>query len=232
MPKVEARISEIQLDLHGRMVARIACPEPAVPAPGQYCLAELPGDRGVVLPVSLMAGETDRDGFLAVPVASSLPLSWVPGASLNLRGPLGRGFSLPEHLGRLALIACEDMIARLLPLAVQAAARGADISWFTDAPVPSLPAAYELNPLRLAPNALSWADFMVIEVGLLRLPELRRTLGLAPGQHLPCPVQALILADMPCAGRAECSVCAVRTRRGWRLACMDGPVFDLNELDW
>ena len=232
MPKVEARITEIQLDILGCTAAWIRCPEPAVPAPGQYCLAEIPGDPQAVLPVALMAAELEKDGFLASPLVSSLPTSWVPGASLILRGPLGKGFNLPENLGRLVLAACEDTIARLAPLAVLAAGRGADISWFTDAVVPSLPAAFELNPLHLLPDALKWADFMVLEIGLPRLPTLRRLLGLPAGQGLPCPAQVLVLTPMPCAGQAECGACAVPARRGWKLACVDGPVFDLNELEW
>jgi NAD(P)H-flavin reductase len=40
----------------------------------------------------------------------------------------------------------------------------------------------------------------------------------------------LVVAPMPCGGLAECGVCAVTTRRGWKLACKDGPVFDLGEL--
>jgi Leu/Phe-tRNA-protein transferase len=47
----------------------------------------------------------------------------------------------------------------------------------------------------------------------------------------PCPGQALIHTAMPCAGIAECGACAVRTRKSWRLACKDGPVFDISELE-
>ena len=32
-------------------------------------------------------------------------------------------------------------------------------------------------------------------------------------------------------GQGECGVCAVRTRSGWSLACKDGPVYDLAELE-
>jgi hypothetical protein len=35
---------------------------------------------------------------------------------------------------------------------------------------------------------------------------------------------------MPCAGLADCGVCAVELRRGWKLACKDGPVFDLRDI--
>lgn len=232
MQKVEARIIEIQQDLQGRMAAWIRCPEPAVPAPGQYCLAEIPGDSQAVLPVTLLAGAFAEDGFLALPLGASLPISWVPGVSLYLRGPLGKGFKLPENLGRLALAACEDTISRLAPLAVMASEHHADISWFTNAVVPSLPVTYELNPLHLLPDALKWADFMVLEASLTRLPTLRKQLGLPAGQYLSCPAQILVLTPMPCAGQAECGACAVPARRGWKLACVDGPVFDLSELEW
>ena len=35
---------------------------------------------------------------------------------------------------------------------------------------------------------------------------------------------------MPCGGAAECGICAVPFGRGWKLACKDGPVFELNPL--
>jgi hypothetical protein len=232
MHKVEARIVEIKLDLLGRTSAWIRCPGSAIPAPGQYCLADIPGDPEAVLPFNVMAGEASKEGFLALPMTQPLPPSWVPGISLNLRGPLGRGFDLPQSVGRLALVACEDTLARLYPLAIRAAGRGADISWFTDAPTPSLPPAHELNPLRLAPEALSWADWIALEVSRLRLPVLRQLFGLPPGRPLPCPTQVLVLTPLPCAGQADCGACAVPARRGWKLVCAEGPVFALNELDW
>jgi len=36
---------------------------------------------------------------------------------------------------------------------------------------------------------------------------------------------------MPCGGLGDCGLCAVDLKRGWKLACKDGPVFDLNELE-
>jgi NAD(P)H-flavin reductase len=40
----------------------------------------------------------------------------------------------------------------------------------------------------------------------------------------------LLRTQMPCGALAECGVCAVRTRGGWKMACKDGPVFDWREL--
>jgi dihydroorotate dehydrogenase electron transfer subunit len=45
-------------------------------------------------------------------------------------------------------------------------------------------------------------------------------------------VKALVMTPIPCGGIAECGACAVPAHRGWKLACRDGPVFNLNELAW
>jgi dihydroorotate dehydrogenase electron transfer subunit len=125
--------------------------------------------------------------------------------------------------------------ARLLPLAQKAAQQGADIAWFTDVPLPVLPAAYELNPLKALPDSVGWADFLALDLPLALLPKLRELLGQTEepaGYNLACPGQALIYTSMPCGGVAECGVCAVPMRHGWKLACQDGPVFALNRLAW
>jgi NAD(P)H-flavin reductase len=42
--------------------------------------------------------------------------------------------------------------------------------------------------------------------------------------------QVLVRTSIPCGGIADCGVCAVMTKSNWKLACKDGPVFDLKEL--
>jgi hypothetical protein len=90
----------------------------------------------------------------------------------------------------------------------------------------------EAHPLAALPESLVWADLLAIDLPLARLPELHGCLGLGAREPLPCLMQVLVLADIPCGGLAECHVCAVPVGRGWKLACKDGPVFDLNELEW
>ncbi len=103
---------------------------------------------------------------------------------------------------------------------------------FTDLTLPRLPAAVEVSPLASLKEAMDWPDFMALDVPLTRLAELRDVLGLSNGDGLPCPAQVLVTTPMPCAGMAQCGACAVPARRGWKLACEDGPVFDLNILKW
>lgn len=224
-----ARVREVQIDGRGERMAWIDCPPGAVPAPGQYCAGYSLRDPDDILPSALFTGGSASGGFLATP---QIPRHWDPGCELALRGPLGSGFQLPADSRRVALIASGDTSARLLPLAEQALGNGAAVALFSDAFLPPLPAAVEAQPLSAAPEASAWADYLAIEITLYRLNALGIILGLASGEHLACHAQALVLAPMPCYGLAECGACAVPMRRGWKAACKDGPVFELEDLGY
>jgi hypothetical protein len=230
MRTYSGRVAELQLDPAGRIAARIACPRGAVPAPGQYLLAT---DETSLLGIPLFNAGPALNGFLAAP---PLPASWAPGTPLALRGPLGRGFRLPAGLRRLALVVAGDGtsgsgVARLLPLAIQALEENAAVTLFAAAPLPDLPLSVEAYPLEAAGEAMRWADFLAVEIPLEGLPVLGDLLGLGPGERPSTPGQALTRTAMPCAGLADCGVCAVLTgSRSWKLACKDGPVFDLTDL--
>jgi ferredoxin len=45
-----------------------------------------------------------------------------------------------------------------------------------------------------------------------------------------CEGQMLIHTPVPCGGMADCGICAVTLRSGWKLACKEGPVFDWKAL--
>jgi hypothetical protein len=219
-------VTEIQLDSSGNMAAWITCPPQAIPAPGQYIITA-GGDT--VLPTPLFSGKHSINGFLAAP---PVPSHWVPGTGLQLRGPLGNGFQIPSHAQRLAFVAVEGTSARLLPLAHQALGDNRSVALFTDAPLPPIPLALEVHPLSALPEFISWADFLAVDLPMQALPRLRQVFCLSPEERLPCQGQALVLAPMPCGTLADCGVCALKVRGTWELACKEGPVFNLNELDW
>jgi len=262
MRTYEARLTELHITAGEKNIASpaawIDCPPAAVPAPGQYLLAYSPADPLAAVGTVLFRSEDfsglepERRGFLSAP---PLPISWTPGARLVVRGPLGHGFDLSGQ--RLALAALGDTAARLLPLARQALQRGDAVTLFTDAPLAALPAAIEIYPLESLPEAPGWVDCLAIDLPLEALPVLRARLGLKREERVMCPAQILVVTPMPCSGLAECGACAVpisgtltsavrpkavsrRSATGWRaqgrspywLACLDGPVFDLNELEW
>jgi hypothetical protein len=224
MRTYQGRVAELQLDPAGRRAARIACPPQAVPAAGQYLLGM---DEKRLLGMPLFQEGPALNGFLA---AAPLPDSWAPGTPLRLYGPLGRGFRLPPGIARLALVAAGDGAARLMPLAREALKQNAAVTLYAEGMLPDLPLSVEAYPLAAAGEAAGWADFVAVEIPQLALPELGRLLGLEAGRHLPVSGQALVLGPMPCGGLADCGVCGLMARRSWKLACKDGPVFDLRDL--
>jgi len=233
MIRADGEISELWLSPTGLAGAKIACSPPIQPAPDQYVLAttsaaHMLDGAGEALPTALFAYSSTVGSLMAAP---PLPASWKVGARLWLRGPCGKGFRFPPGVQKVALAALDGNPYRLEGLARQALSRKAEVTLYCVFIPADLPVAVEILPLDLLTDALRWADFLAIETGLPGLAGLSERLKLPAGQPSPCPTQVLVAADMPCGGVAECGVCAVRTRRGWRLACLDGPVFDYNSLD-
>lgn len=236
MKSAEVRVTEIQSMDDGLTTLQIFCPSKMVPAPGQYLAAHRPRAADCVLAVPLFpVGFSSPDianATTLLNVLPSEPFHGSPGTTLRLYGPLGRGFDLPKVTRRLALVALGDTVARLLPLLPMALDLGADIALFAPTALPQLPTALEIHPLSALPDMIAWADFAAFDFPLESLYTLRDTLGLMPHEQLACPAQALITSPMPCTGMAACGVCAVPARQGYKLACKDGPVFDLRTLRW
>jgi hypothetical protein len=221
-------VKEIRLG-SGGLQGRIACPPRAVPAPGRYLQAYAPAEPDAPLGVALFMAQPAMDGIWA---ASPFPATWGPGTRLAVRGPLGHGFDLPASLSRLALADLGDSPDRLLPLAYHALQQDCSVTLFTNSSPRDLPTSLEIYPLGLLRETVGWPDLLAIDLPLKRLPELRSLLGLAEHHPLPCQAQALLWVPMPCAGIGECGACAVPAQRGYTLACVDGPVFQLNSLAW
>ena len=191
-------------------------------------MAWSPEDPDAPLATPLFAARIEAEGFLA---ASPVPAIWEPGSAIQLRGPLGRGFTPPGNLRRLALASLGESSSRLQPLLVQALDQGAAVALFTDHALPNLPSAVEANPLEALREALTWADYLALDLSPQAMPGLSQMLGLEQAvRALPCPAQALVHLAMACGGLADCGACGVETRAGWKLACSDGPVFELIDL--
>jgi dihydroorotate dehydrogenase electron transfer subunit len=219
----------MRLDSLGETQAWIDCPSGLVPEAGQFVLAHSPEDKSAPLAACLFPSELPDTGFWA---AAPVPQSWLPGTELEIHGVCGHGFSKQSGARRIALASLSNNPARVLPLVEEASLQGAAVTLFSNPPLPSLPSWLEIYPLASLPELLHWPDFLAIDLPLDSLPALRRILGLQPDQRLPYPAQALIYTPMPCGGLAECGACAIPSHRGWKMACSDGPVFDLNNIEW
>ncbi len=222
MKTAKGKVEEIFLDGS----ARISCTPELIPIAGQYLHSQAAGSDSP-LAVSLFPSLPSPNGFRSAP---PIPSAWRPGQILHLRGPIGRGFSIPQSARRVALVAFDDSLSRLLGLVSQALTQNAEIVAACDAPIENLPEVVEIQPLKSLPEVLTWADYAAMDVdreNLNRLGEGLEGLGqVAAGIE----AQVLIRSLMPCAGIADCGVCALASRHGWRMICKDGPVFDLREL--
>lgn len=206
--------------------ARIECPPELIPAPGQYLLAHASAsDSPVADPVFFSI--SSPNGFVA---AAPIPHVWTPGTSLNLRGPLGHGFSIPVPARKIALLAFDDSPARLQGLIPLALKQGAEVVLLSDSPVNNLPEVVEVQPLQATQEILHWADFAAIDAARENLNQLREMMGQGNQARARCEAQVLVRTQMPCGALAECGVCAVVVHHQWKMTCKDGPVFDWKEL--
>ncbi len=147
-----------------------------------------------------------------------------------LRGPLGKGFVLPASARKVALVSMEDSPAHVRGLIQPVLKLGAAVVVLTNSHVESLPDDVEVQPLTSLVDALGWADYAAFDVARENLPELIENLRALNQAHTWKEAEVFVRTPVPCGGLAECGVCAVATTSGWKLACKDGPVFDLREV--
>ena len=230
-------LTELYLE-NGLTGGRLLCNRTLIPAAGQYVLAYDPASNAP-LPVPIFSAGPVPGGFL---IAPPIPQTWQPGMMLSLRGPLGRGFSLPISARRVALISFGETAARLNPLLTVAMGQDASVVLVSNLNLSDLPPEVEIQPVSALADVAQWADYLALDLPRESLIGLREKLGF--GEHRPrrehvgarwqarvkIEAQVLVTTSMPCSGMAECGVCAVTVRHGWKMTCKDGPVFSLIEL--
>jgi dihydroorotate dehydrogenase electron transfer subunit len=210
--------------LEGYAAARISCPPGLIPGPGQYLLADAPREYSTPLPVPVFPARTAEGGFLA---ASPFPKLWNPGASLTLRGPLGHGFSLPSTARMVALVVFGETHHRLAALIEPAFTQRAAVSLLCDQLPSGLPNDVEIMSVGSLPEVARWADYIAVDMPLEKVQSIS---GLFESINITSDAEILLSSAMPCGGRGDCGVCAVRVKRGYKLICKDGPVFDLKHF--
>ena len=222
MKNGEGQLHEIYLDSS----VEIICPPELIPTPGQYLLAHALGsDSPLAVPVFF--SDSAPNGFRSAPLLDS---SWMPGTRLNLRGPLGHGFSLPAYSRKVALVAFDQSSARLRGLISIALKQGAEIVLVCDSTVDDIPEAVEVQPLQAMLDSYHWADYAAFDIGRENLHQLREMLGKVEQTKGAREAQVLVRAPMPCGALAECGVCALTTHHEWKMICKEGPVFEMKEL--
>jgi hypothetical protein len=203
-------------------------PEKYWPEPGQYLACKRVNDLSEPLTHQLFR-IMDDEGILNL---SPIPEDWQPGDKLLVGAPQGHGFLLPGEARRVALLPYKVSPTRLLTLVRKALTQNASISLFTES-IPSpeimnrLPSVVEVNQVSTLLENLDWPDFLAVDISR---DDLVGFSGLFSQDSPNLDGQVLVRTPMPCRGLGECGVCSVRTTRGWKYACIDGPVFSLKEV--
>jgi hypothetical protein len=202
--------------------------------PGQYVSARAEGDT---LPVTLFPCGMDGRDFTTI---QTIPLTWQPDVSLSIRYPLGKGFVIPSAARRLLMVSAGDNPQRLLPASGKVLADGGEAALFSHNLPGQISSEIELLTRDGLADACNWADCIIGDTTIDHLTVWKsmvtrtervdtwKTKSSAGSQR---DIQVLVDSPMACHATAECGVCAVKTRRGWKNACSDGPVFQLAELD-
>ena len=177
-----------------------------------------------------------------------------PGDRIFAYGPLGRGYAVRRAAGNLLLVAGGIGVAPLVALADEQVAVGRQVTLIDGArgagglfPTQLLPPEVEIVSVTedgstgrpglvtdVVPEYLSWADqvFACGPNAMFRaLAGVVRRFEGEGARRGRKPVQVLLEQVMPC-GTGICYGCAVRTRRGVRLICKDGPRFELRDVVW
>jgi dihydroorotate dehydrogenase electron transfer subunit len=180
-----------------------------------------------------------------------------PNDMLDVVGPLGRPFAIEERTRTLLLIGAGAGLPALLLLAREAATKGRAVTLLAGAAeVDALPppfllpgeveyqslAGLEIKDWRseVAPNsaqapisdlqsAIGWADQVCAALPGDQLPALREAVRAIKFRWERGFASVLLEGPIVC-GVGACGVCPVELRKGTRMLCSDGPVFDLRDL--
>ncbi len=183
---------------------------------------------GDILPAILFPGGIDGAYLTGMSQNNHL---WQPGDLYHIRYPLGKGFMFrKEKPGRLLMISGTENPLRLLPVAGMTLANGGEAALFTYHLPEDIPVEIEILTRDQLLEALAWADCVIGDTNLDHLAVWSKLAGGGESARKQ-DTQVLVDTPMVCSGTAECGVCAVKTRRGWKYACSDGPVFQLAELE-
>jgi dihydroorotate dehydrogenase electron transfer subunit len=165
---------------------------------------------------------------------------WRTGDTLDLLGPVGRTLEFAANARHVLLIGEGTRVAPLFPIAQQAIQENRAVVLFsrTDSkgdvfPAHLLPPEIEYHTGGDLPGAelVTWADAIVASGSEQLYSELKDIIRAARYRLERGLARVLFDEPTPC-GTGACYACAVKTARGVRLACVDGPAFDLMDWGW
>jgi len=226
--------------------------------PGQFveilCRSPYSSDPLLRRPYSVYGANPERGDMTVLVRPYGRGSGWLvqqpAGTPLDVLGPLGNSFTIAPKSRNLLMVAGGVGAAPLLMLAVEAVKQGLNVAWLLGAmnaegllEPDHLPqeveyvvatddgsAGHQGFVTDLIPQYLPWAD-QVFSCGPEPMFRSLRREVLANRFADKPTVQLSVERTMAC-GVGACLGCVVETRRGMKTSCVEGPVFEMDELVW
>jgi dihydroorotate dehydrogenase electron transfer subunit len=254
-PAVE-RVTVVANERIAKGVGRIVLNAPRTAtdiAPGQFVHLRIAEGRDFILrrPFSVFrAGAGQLEVLYQVVGTGTRALSLAEsGAAMDLIGPLGHGWEIPEGIAHALLVAGGLGIAPMGMLAERLAERGVAVTLALGAPSAErllVRDVLERSCRRLdvatddgSEGRRGFVTTLAQELLASDTPDVvyacgpepmqRAVAALASSAGVPCQVS---LERLMACGVGACLSCVVSTTRGQLRACADGPVFDAAEVLW
>jgi len=231
----------------------LECPEIAREAgPGQFVMVRCGEELVLCRPLSIHQVNNDSIALFFAVWEEGKGTGWLSqrhvGDTVELFGPLGNGFSIYPGSRKLLLLAGGIGIAPLRFLADKALDTGKEVTLLEGAGTADQLYPTELLPVgtrvitatedgtsgqtgritELLPDYAKGAE-QIFACGPLGM---YRTLAAQSGTILSGkPVQVSLEVRMGC-GLGMCYACTIKTKKGLKQVCRDGPVFALDDILW
>jgi len=218
--------------------------------PGQFVMVRCGEDTLLPRPLSVHQRDGDKIALLVNVVGKGS--EWLSqrqaGDRIDLLGPLGNGFSIHPAAHNLLLVAGGIGIAPLCFLAQEALNQGCSVRLLLGASTASqlypqrfLPAEAEVITITedgtegkkgvvidYVENNIDWAD----QIFACGPTSMYRAMAEQNQQLLKAKSPQISLEVRMGCGLGVCYGCTVKTKRGLKQVCKDGPVFDLQDILW
>ena len=251
MKQVRCRALSQELVMPGVCLTWFESPEIAQSAkPGQFVMVKCGEENLLRRPFSIYKTDDNKEMFAILYAKVGKGTTWLSEQQVNnyfnIIGPLGNGFTIYPKSRSLLLIAGGMGIAPLNFLAIEAQKKGCSVTLRQGVKTITHVCKDELKPARVTfitvtEDGSTGEKGLVID-GLSKLSNLTDQIfacGPLPMYktmaHMPelknKAVQISLEMRMAC-GLGVCYGCTVKTRKGLKQVCEDGPVFDLADIIW
>lgn len=225
--------------------------------PGQFVMVACGADTLLRRPISIHRVDGDRLALLVSNVGRGT--DWLTkrraGDTLDILGPLGNGFTIDDKSRNLLLVAGGMGIAPLVFLADKAMATGKKVTLIVGAriadcllPISALKKADDSGVMGASIHVINATDdgtegykgpatdlitaYLdgIDQVCACGPAEMYRTMS--GMKELKAKSVQISLEIMMACGIGVCYGCTIRTRSGIKQVCKDGPVFEMEEVEW